>query len=353
MSPHHILIVEDQREVSRLLRSTLETLEAELEVVEIPSGEEAILHSTHQEVDLLIADYRLPGMSGIELMRKVQTNHPKAKIILITGQTDPKIRLDVTEAGADAFFIKPIPMADFLDAVERTLDLVQRELPAEIVAPAAVAEAAPAAETRGTQPALAELVVGLHQELAAIAVFILDNTGKILARAGNPTDAKREGILISYLLSIHSTGKQISRLIGQKTLSNWFILDGGKFDLVFAPVGMTNAMLVIGKGIAGKDQIIRTIDQFSNTQNNIEIELGMKTKYTSGPKGLHSTSEDDKEPDKKESEPLFKESKKKEISPEVNEFWNNAIEKHKTPAKPDMLTYDQAKQLGLAPKDES
>ena len=46
MSSHRILIVEDQREVSRLLRSALETLEAELEVVEIPSGEEAILYSS-------------------------------------------------------------------------------------------------------------------------------------------------------------------------------------------------------------------------------------------------------------------------------------------------------------------
>ena len=47
MSPHRILIVEDQREVSRLLRSALETLEYDLEVVEIPSGEEAILVQLH------------------------------------------------------------------------------------------------------------------------------------------------------------------------------------------------------------------------------------------------------------------------------------------------------------------
>ncbi len=104
MSPHSILIVEDQREVSRLLRSTVETLEYKLDVVEIPSGEEAILYSSRKKVDLLVADYRLPGMTGIELMHKVQKNHPKVKIILVTGQTDPEIRKEVAEAGADAFF---------------------------------------------------------------------------------------------------------------------------------------------------------------------------------------------------------------------------------------------------------
>ena len=73
-------------------------------------------------------------MTGIELMHKVQKNHPQAKIILVTGQTDPRIRKEVAEAGANAFFIKPIPMADFLDAVERHLNLVETFLPPEPIA---------------------------------------------------------------------------------------------------------------------------------------------------------------------------------------------------------------------------
>ena len=121
MAAFRIMIVEDQREVSRLLRSALETLEHDLAVVEIPSGEEAILYSTLNKVDLMVTDYRLPGMTGIELMVKVRKNQPEAKIILVTGMTDPRIRKQVAEAGANAFFIKPVPMADFLDAVERHL----------------------------------------------------------------------------------------------------------------------------------------------------------------------------------------------------------------------------------------
>jgi len=38
---------------------------------------------------------------------------------------------------------------------------------------------------------------------------------------------------------------------------------------------------------------------------------------------------------------------------EVNEFWNNATNEHKAPSKPDMLSYEQAKKLGLAPEDKS
>src|SRR5512140_3017144 len=124
MPSNRIVIVEDQREVSRLLHSALDTLEYKLEIVEIPSGEEAILDSTRNPIDLLVSDYRLPGMSGIELMRKVRAYRPQVKVILITGLTDPKIRKAIAEAGANAFFIKPVPIADFLDSVERHLGLV-------------------------------------------------------------------------------------------------------------------------------------------------------------------------------------------------------------------------------------
>ena len=44
---------------------------------------------------------------------------------------------------------------------------------------------------------------------------------------------------------------------------------------------------------------------------------------------------------------------KKIKSTEVDAFWNKAVDEHKAPIKPDMLTYDQAQQLGLTPKDES
>ncbi|NTW38138.1 MAG: response regulator [Syntrophobacteraceae bacterium] len=53
MASYRVLIVEDQREISRLLRSALETLEHDIQVVEAPSGEEAILDASRHRVDLL------------------------------------------------------------------------------------------------------------------------------------------------------------------------------------------------------------------------------------------------------------------------------------------------------------
>jgi CheY-like chemotaxis protein len=330
ITSYHILIAEDQREVSRLLHTSLDTLGYDLHVVEIPSGEEAILDASRNKVDLLISDYRLPGITGIELMRKVRQYHPQSKVILITGLTDTKVRKEVAEAGADAFFIKPVPIADFLDAVERNLGLVETLLPGEpIIAPAETEE----------QANLPDLLSGLRQELKATAVILLNDDGRILARAGDLPDSSAEIGLVSSLLAIYSAGQKVSRLIGQKSASSWHIFDSAEYDLIFAPVGASHAMLAVGKKFAAEDQVLKTVQIFSAARGPIEQALGGTPLGTKAAQEPVTAPLEVVEQSAKELEPLFKEAKK-------------AAGKHKAPTKPDMLSYDQAKQLGLAPEEK-
>ena len=128
----NILIVDDQRDILRLLHATLDTLKnADVKIFEAPSGEEALLESSRNKIDLLVTDYKLPGITGVELMHKIRTRHPEVKVIIITGMSDRKAREEMLNAGALAIFDKPIPLADFLDMVERGLDLVQTIFPPE------------------------------------------------------------------------------------------------------------------------------------------------------------------------------------------------------------------------------
>lgn len=345
MTPLRILIVEDQREVSRLLRTSLETLEYDLEVVEIPSGEEAILDASRKKVDMLVSDFRLAGISGIELMGKVRSYHPNSKIILITGLTDPKVRKEVAEAGADAFFIKPVPIADFLDAVERSLGLVETFLPAEPISPVEVVE----------RVNLPDLLTGLRQELKATAVILLNDDGYIMARAGDLPDKSSEVALVSSLLAIHSAGQKVSRVLNQKVASNWHIFRGGEYDLIFAPVGEAHAMLAIGKKLAEENAVLKSVNTFSASCKAIEPVLGKPVGTVKGIKAAQeppTTSREMVEKTAREMEPLFKDAKKRIKPGEADAFWSKAADKHKSPTQPDMLSYDQAKQLGLAPEDE-
>src|SRR5215216_7984635 len=131
MATQCILLVDDQRDIVRLLHSALQTLGHELDIIDAPSGEEALLEASRRKVDLLVADYRLPGISGVELMRKIKARTPDLKVIFISGMTDRKYRQEMLGAGGVAVFDKPIPLADFLDAVERSLGLVRTIFPPE------------------------------------------------------------------------------------------------------------------------------------------------------------------------------------------------------------------------------
>ena len=99
------------------------------------------------------------------------------------------------------------PIADFLDSVERHLGLVGTILPPEPILPI---------EAEPEQPSLPDLMVNLRQELEAMAVLLLNDNGHILARAGDLPDSDEEVSLLSSLLSIHSAGQKVARLIGQK-----------------------------------------------------------------------------------------------------------------------------------------
>lgn len=162
--PPSILLVDDQRDILRLLRAALNTIGHELDIIEAPSGEEALLEASRRHIDLLVADYLLPGMNGIELMHKIRARHPDVKVILVTGLSDRKARDAMIDAGAVAMFDKPIPLADFLDSVERSLGLVRTIFP-----PESVDKPVP------QQSRLSDLLANFRQDVRAEAVFLLSD----------------------------------------------------------------------------------------------------------------------------------------------------------------------------------
>ena len=164
-----ILLVDDQRDILKLLHSTLNTLSHELDILEAPSGEEALLEASRNKVDLLVSDYRLPGITGVELMHKIRVKCPDVRVILVTGITDRKARDEILNAGAAAVFDKPISLTDFLDAVERALGLYRTILPEE------------GDEESGRHQTLANLLANFRQDINAQAVYLLSDRGRVLA----------------------------------------------------------------------------------------------------------------------------------------------------------------------------
>jgi len=356
----NVLLVDDQRDILRLLHTTLDTLKnPEIKVFESPSGEEALLHSSRYKVDLLITDYKLPGMSGIELMHKIRARHPEAKVVLVTGMTDRKVREEMLNAGALAIFDKPIPLADFLDVVERGLGLVQTIFPPE--------KTGGKVEERHAR--LSDLLANFRQDIKAEAVFLLNDRGLIQARTGKLRDDSMEFSLISTLMSIHGASLKVARINHQEALDSYHVFSGGDHDLLFIPVTPLYALLVAGNDLANDARILETINSLLALRT--QVEKSLKSMGVTGE--LHLASGKDipastavptqavKKLTEKaadahpspEMEALLKAATaKKEKANDMDDFWSQAAEKHGSkPANSDVISLEEARKLGLVPGD--
>jgi FixJ family two-component response regulator len=84
---------------------------------------EAFLNSGEQQhTACLIADIRMPGMSGLELQSKLNEGHYRIPIIFITAQGDEKMRMQALRAGAVEFLTKPFHDEVLLDSVRAAMD---------------------------------------------------------------------------------------------------------------------------------------------------------------------------------------------------------------------------------------
>jgi CheY-like chemotaxis protein len=234
---HSILIVDDHREVLRVLEKALGTLGQRFIITGVLSGEEALLEARLSQVDLLITDIRLPGMSGLELFTRIRILRPQVKTFLLTGLKDEKTNHTASSAGADGFFPKPVNLADFLDAVVRVLGLdLDGPIPDPLLEPE---EEAPAAETVNLSDRLSQL----RQDLSARAVLLVDAEGQVLARAGYLQDADSEPHLIDSVTAVLQSAARVNRLIPGKPGESIHNFPGETDGLVAAPVGSGHGLI--------------------------------------------------------------------------------------------------------------
>ena len=113
-----IAIVEDDQSVLEALESLLES--AGYEVLLYFSAEDFLSANRFQDIDCLISDIGLPGMSGIELLRVVHASRVDLPVIIITACSEPTLVKAALDAGAHRAFVKPLNKADLLGAIAVT-----------------------------------------------------------------------------------------------------------------------------------------------------------------------------------------------------------------------------------------
>jgi len=121
---HHetILIVEDDEPLLKLLRLFLD--DAGYNVMSAKNGEAAVDTYTHHggEIDLVLTDLGLPGLSGKDEILTLEHINPGVRIICATGYLDPKVKSEMIQAGVKALVNKPYAPQEILQKVRSVLD---------------------------------------------------------------------------------------------------------------------------------------------------------------------------------------------------------------------------------------
>lgn len=117
MANELILIVEDNEKTRKLLRDVLQfkgyrTIEAEM-------GEDGVTLAMQHKPDLILMDYQLPGINGIEAFRRIRNSPDTAHIpiVAVSASAMPEEAKKMKEAGFDGLLTKPINVKGFVQFV--------------------------------------------------------------------------------------------------------------------------------------------------------------------------------------------------------------------------------------------
>ncbi|MCG5059013.1 MAG: response regulator transcription factor [Limnoraphis sp. WC205] len=111
----HILLVEDEEALAQFLKQEL-TYEG-YEVSVEKDGMNGLVTARESNPDLIILDWMLPRLSGIEICRRLRASHNHVPIILLTAKDEVSDRVTGLDSGADDYIIKPFSLEEFLARV--------------------------------------------------------------------------------------------------------------------------------------------------------------------------------------------------------------------------------------------
>jgi two-component system, OmpR family, phosphate regulon response regulator PhoB len=176
--PTRILVVEDEQSLSILLRYNLEAAGYQVETVE--RGDEAELRIAEHVPDLVVLDWMLPGVSGVELCRRLRARRETERlpIIMLTARGEESDRVRGLSVGADDYVTKPFSVPEL---VARIAALLRRTDPAKAATRLSAGDIEINRETRRVHRGGRELHLGPTE--FRLLEFLMLRPGRVFSRA--------------------------------------------------------------------------------------------------------------------------------------------------------------------------
>ncbi|RJP17507.1 MAG: response regulator [Candidatus Abyssobacteria bacterium SURF_5] len=117
MANEKVLLVDDEQEFTQTLSERMES--RGLQVVTAENGPTALRKAEEESFDAIILDIMMPGMDGIETLRRLREINPKLQVIMLTGHATVKTGIEATKLGALDFLEKPADIKQLLEKIDQ------------------------------------------------------------------------------------------------------------------------------------------------------------------------------------------------------------------------------------------
>jgi DNA-binding NarL/FixJ family response regulator len=183
-NPIRVLLVDDHQLLTGALSQTLEK-EPDISVVGVAGSVEQAKALSHDPLDVVLMDYRLPDGTGAEATRAIKARWPSARVVMLTALTDDETVLESIQSGADGYMTKDKAVEEVVSAV-RAANAGETLLPRSVIV--GIAQRVAAARERGAErrqlepltprelEVLRALVEGLSTPEICDRLFIAPNT---------------------------------------------------------------------------------------------------------------------------------------------------------------------------------
>ncbi len=177
-----ILVVDDAPETLEVVRRNLEA--EGYRVFTAPGVAEALVILDTTPIDLVVTDYKMPGVSGLDLVRHVRENLKDTEVVMITGYASIDGAIEAIKTGAEEYLAKPFTDEELFEAVRRALEKRSRR---RIVAPAVAPAVGPLPGFIGQSEPMQQVYAAIRKAAETIATVLItgeSGTGKeLVARA--------------------------------------------------------------------------------------------------------------------------------------------------------------------------
>ena len=343
MADKWILIVDDDDSILSILKNSLIKLGHEYRVVTASDGYQALDQLKQFHFDLVVTDYKMAGMNGLELLDKIHQAQTEVRVILMTAYGNTTVEAEAGRLKAYRYLSKPLEIETFRQVVKEAIDGVAAKTPGALVL------------SEQDYREVDRILTDLRAAVGARSIFLTDSDGRYIAGTGlfeNRPLTKITSLLGGSLATLIEVGRTIDH---DEDAINLIYREGVRDNLYILNMGLLFLLIIfIERGDFSSR--LGSVWYLARTAASALREKFACVKYTA-PDGLHGENLDEAFSGElgkilstsMEEQPVLNNGRTPAPA-EGTSSGSKSSEKHtqtRWPSPPELLSFDQARARGI------